>query len=252
MRVSRALVTVATTAVCALGAQLGVPAQAGTLLGVPAQAGTLQVVSGARVAAVADPIAHRLVAEPDRALAPAFAIADQQLPPGEVALAPSGTPFVSSTYVGVPVAIRVDGKLARTVMAGYRVTTYVHTAVAARDLAPGALLSADDVMLARVAASGRPAVGTAVLVGRKLRAATAKGAPLYAEQTVANDVVKPGQPAILVVHDGSVALAADVVARTGGALGDVVTVFNPQTQKALAGIVTGPNRVEITLPGGER
>ena len=252
MRLPRTLAIAAVTVVCALRAQLGVPAAAGTPLGVPAQAGALQVVAGARVAAIADPIAHRLVAEPDRSLAPAFAIADQQLPPGDVALAASGTPFVSATYVGVPVAIRVDGKLARTVMAGYRVTTYVRTAVAARDLAPGTLLCADDVTLGRVAANGRPAVGTDVLVGRKLRAATAKGTSLYAEQTVANDVVKPGQPAILVVHDGSVALAADVVARTGGALGDLVTVFNPQTQKALAGIVTGPNRVEITLPGGER
>lgn len=251
MRNPRALL-VAVTMLCALCAQSGVPARAGTLVGVAPQAAAQQIVTGARVAAVADPIAHRLVAEPDRTLAPAFAIADQQLPQGEVAIVPSGTPFVSPTYVGVPVAIRVDGKLARTVMAGYRVTTYVRTAVAARDLAPGTLIGADDVMLARVPANGRPALGTEVLVGRKLRAATAKGAPLYAEQTVANDVVKPGQPAILVVHDGSVALAADVVARTGGALGDVVTVFNPQTQKALAGIVTGPNRVEITLPGGER
>jgi hypothetical protein len=35
-------------------------------------------------------------------------------------------------------------------------------------------------------------------------------------------------------------------------MGEVVTVFNPQTQRALAGVVTGPNRVEITLPGGGR
>jgi len=50
-----------------------------------------------------------------------------------------------------------------------------------------------------------------------------------------------------------VALTADVVARTGGAFGDTVTVFNPQTQKAIAAVVTGPNRVELTLPdGGQR
>jgi flagella basal body P-ring formation protein FlgA len=72
--------------------------------------------------------------------------------------------------------------------------------------------------------------------------------PLYVEQTSPDDVVKAGQPAILVVHDGGVALAADVVARTGGAVGDIVTVFNPTTQKALAAVVTGPSRVEIELP----
>ena len=61
-----------------------------------------------------------------------------------------------------------------------------------------------------------------------------------------------GQAAILLVRDGPVALTVDVVARTGGAVGDTVTVFNPQTQKAIAAVVTGPNRVELTLPGGER
>ena len=65
-----------------------------------------------------------------------------------------------------------------------------------------------------------------------------------------NTVVKAGQAAILVIHDGTVALMADVIARTGGAIGDTVTVVNPQTQKAIAAVVTGPNRVELTLPGG--
>jgi len=63
--------------------------------------------------------------------------------------------------------------------------------------------------------------------------------------------VRAGQAAILVIHDGPVSLMADVIARTGGAIGDTVTVVNLQTQRAVAGIVTGPNRVELTLPGGE-
>ncbi len=239
MRLRRALM-VAVVTVCALCAQLGVPAQAGTL----------QIVAGARVAAVADAVARRLAADADHTVAPAFALADASVPAGTLAIVAAGAPFVSPTYVGVPVELRVDGKLARTMMAGYRVTAYVRTAVAARDLAPGAVLGNDDVALARVASNGRPAVGTAVLVGRRLLAATPKGMPVYAEQTVPDDLVRAGQPAILVVHDGGVALAADVVARTGGALGESVTVFNPQTRKALAGVVTGPSRVELTLPNG--
>jgi flagella basal body P-ring formation protein FlgA len=106
--------------------------------------------------------------------------------------------------------------------------------------------------MARIASNGRPAVGTDNLVGRKLNGATPKGAALYVEQTVPDTMVKAGQSAILVVHDGPVALTADVVARTGGALGETVTVFNPQTHKAIAAVVTGKNRVELTLPGGER
>ena len=225
-----------------------------TAAGVRASAAivTHQVIAGARVAAIADRIAYGLIAGPDRSIAPAFAVSDQSLPAGTVAIAPAGSPFVSATYVSVPVGITVDGRLARTVVAGYRITTYVQTAVSARDLAPGAVIAPDDVTLARVASNGRPAIGLDVLVGRKLNGATPKGAPIYVEQTVANMVVKAGQAAILVVHDSPVALTADVVARTGGAVGDTVTVYNARTGKAIAAIVTGPNRVELTLPGGEQ
>jgi flagella basal body P-ring formation protein FlgA len=231
--------------VCALCAQLGVCAAA------RADAQT-QLLAGARVAAVADRVAHDLVTGPDRSVAAAFQVADQRLPAGDVRIEAAGTPYVSTSYVGVPVAIRVDGKLTRTVVAGYRVTTYVRTAVAARDLAPGTVLAPEDVAVARVASSGRPPVGIDVLVGRRLTVATAVGAALYVEETMPNAVVKAGQAAILVIHDGIVALVADVVARTGGAIGDTVTVVNPQTQKAIAAVVTAPNRVELTLPGGER
>jgi flagella basal body P-ring formation protein FlgA len=230
--------------VCAPCAQTGLCAPASA--GAQAQ----QIVAGARVAAVADKVAHGLVSGPDRSIAAAYAVLDQNVPAGSVELVPAGTPYVSSTYVGVPVAIRVDGKVARTVVAGYRITTYVQTAVAAHDLAPNALLADGDLVTARVAFNGRPAVQPASLLGRRLSSAAAKGVPLYVEQTAPDTVVKAGQAAILVIHDGTVALTADVVARTGGAIGDTVTVVNPQTQKAIAAVVTGPNRVELTLPGG--
>ena len=62
--------------------------------------------------------------------------------------------------------------------------------------------------------------------------------------------MKAGSTVVLIVRDGPVALSADVVARTAGGMGDVVAVYNPQTKKALSGVVTGPNRVELTLPAG--
>ena len=240
MRSAFAAGTILVGALCAL---------TGVCVPANAEVQTFQIVAGSRVAAVADKIARGLVSGPDRSLAAAYAVADQNLPVGAVQIAPAAAPFVSPTYVSVPVAIRIDGKLARTVVAGYRVTAYLRTAVAAHDLAPGAVLSEGDLALARVAANGRPAVGVEILVGRRLSSGTAKGAAVYVEQTVPDTLVKAGQAAILVVHDGPVALMADVVARTGGALGDTVTVVNPQTQKAIAAVVTGPNRVELTLPG---
>jgi flagella basal body P-ring formation protein FlgA len=213
-----------------------------------AEAPVSQVVPGTRIALVADRIAHAAVSDSDHAVAAAFQIVDQNVPTGSVTLK-AGQPQVNATYVSVPVAIAVDGKVARTVYAGYRVTSYVVTAVAAHDLAAGAILSADDISLARVPANGRLAVIPAALIGHKIRMATARGAIVYPEQTMINELVKPGSSIVFILHDGPVALSADVVARTGGGLGDLVSVYNPQTRTALSGIVTGPNTVELTLPG---
>ena len=57
-----------------------------------------------------------------------------------------------------------------------------------------------------------------------------------------------GSPVVLIVHDGSVALAADVIARTSGGLGETVTVYDEGARKMLSGLVTAPSRVELTLP----
>ena len=242
LRAPALLVALALTG--ALCAPVGVRASVGS-------SDAMQIVAGTRLTALADRIAHGLSDGPDRAVSAAFTISDQRGPSGAVTVEPGGAPYVSSTYVGVPVAIRVDGTVVRTVVAGFHVITYIETAVAAHDLAPGSLISAEDLTLTRVAATGRPAVGRDVLFGRRLNLAVAKGVPVYVEETSPDRVVRAGQAAILVIHDGPVSLMADVIARTGGAIGDTVTVINLQTQRAVAGIVTGPNRVELTLPGGE-
>jgi flagella basal body P-ring formation protein FlgA len=170
------------------------------------------------------------------------------VPAGAVALT-TGTPQLNATYVSVPIDIDVDGRRTRTVFAGFRITTYVRMTVAAHDLAPGAVLTADDLAYTRMPFSGRPALDIDTFLGRKIRGVVARGEVVYPELTTVNEIVRAGMPALFIVHDGLVRLSADVIARNGGGLGDYVTIFNPQTQKALSGIVTGPNTVELTLPG---
>lgn len=209
-----------------------------------------QNVTEATIAAIADKLAFGLINDPDRSIVPAYRVADQAVPLGQVEITPL-KPLVYATYVAVPLQITVNGRVAKTITAGYRVLQYIHTAVAAHDLTPGALLTSDDIVLARVLSNGRPAVDLASLIGRKLRAATPRGAAIFVEQTAINQLVKAGSGAILVVRDGPVALTADVIARTGGGLGESVTVYNAQTNRLLNGTVTGPDRVELVLPGGE-
>jgi flagella basal body P-ring formation protein FlgA len=217
--------------------------------GAYADSSAFQSVPGSQVAALADRIAHETVSGPDRSVAPAFTIANQSVSSGTLSIAAAGTPQVYPSYLVVPIAILVDGKLARTVFAGYRITQYIHTAVAMHDLTAGAVLTADDLTTGRVASVGRPAVDPSLLVGRKLHVSLARGSMIFPEMTNVNEIVKAGQPCILIVHDGPVALSADVVARTSGGMGEQVGVYNPDTRHALSGTVTGPGKVELVLPG---
>jgi flagella basal body P-ring formation protein FlgA len=211
---------------------------------------TTQLVSAARLTALAEKAVHAIVNDSDRELQPAYKFTDQRVPLGNVAIEVQSAQY-NPNYIAIPLAINVDGKLAQTVVAGYRIVQFVRTAIAAHDLTAGSVIADGDLALARVQANGRSAVDAASLIGRKLNVSVLRGTPLYPEQTRVNEIVIAGQPVIFILHDGPVAVSADVIARTGGGLGQLVAIYNPATGKALSGIVTGPGKVEFTLPGAE-
>jgi flagella basal body P-ring formation protein FlgA len=237
-------------ALLAVTATLAAPAaaRASTVALANASPAHEQVVSGARMTALAGRVAAGLIDDPDRTIAAAFPVADQYVPAGTVAIA-TGMPQVNPTYIAVPMQITVDGRVVRTVVAGYRVQQYTHTAVAARDLAPGTVLTTDDITMQRVLSNGRPGVDAGSLVGRRMNIGLSRGGLLYVEQTAIVNLVKSGSGVILIVRDGPVALTADVIARTDGGMGQSVTVYDARTNKVLSGIVVGPNSVELNLPG---
>jgi flagella basal body P-ring formation protein FlgA len=203
-------------------------------------------IAGQRLSVLASQALQTLPANPDVEFHPAGEVPDQLVPAGHVTLT-ARTPLSTPYFVNVPIAIAVRGVTVRVVYVGYRATRYVHTAVAARDIAPGTVLTADDLTIARVPYTGWNANGTAVLIGRRTYAAFSAGQPIPIAQTRVNELVKAGSSVVMVVRNGAVALMADVVARTGGGLGDQVNVYNPQTNKNLSGTVTAPDRVELVL-----
>lgn len=218
--------------------------------GARAQGIAVQRVSGKRIAALA---AHALAAVPrdaDRDFVAASIVPDQVVSEGTLALR-AGTPVGTSAFVNVPIQIAVNGKVDRTLMVGYRVQQYVETAVAAHDMAPGVVLSAQDLTLARVPFTGAPANGIDVLIGRQISESVLKGEPVRVSATAVNQIVKAGSTIVFIVRDSGVAISADAIARTGGGLGDQVFVYNPSTHKALSGTVTGPGTVELDISGGD-
>lgn len=209
-----------------------------------------QVVPAARLFDAAEKAVHAAINSPDRQVQAEYKFTDQVVPAGKVSIDVEPAQY-NPTYIAIPVLISVDGTPIRTLYCGYRIITYIHTAVAARDLSAGTLLDADNVVIGRVPSAGRPPVDVASLLGRKVGIPVASGSPIYFEQTRVNELVSAGQPVIYILHDGPVVVSADVIARQSGGMGQVVAVYNPMTRKALSGVVTGPGKVEFTLPGDE-
>jgi flagella basal body P-ring formation protein FlgA len=210
-----------------------------------------QRVAGSQITALASRALRSLPADSDSVAEMANPIPDQVVPIGNVTLTVAPA-LVNASFIDIPVAIAIDGVPLRSVYVGYRVVHFVRTAVAAHDLAPGSVLTAQDVRLARVPFVGHLPNGTQVLVGRRIYAAVTAGKPIYIDQTQTDQIVKAGSTVMMVVRDGGVVLVADVVARTGGGLGDQVSVYNNTTNKQLSGTVVGPGRVELDIDPGDQ
>jgi len=215
-----------------------------------AQEAGSQRISGATLAKMAKRALATVALSGDEELIPSGPVRDQIVGPGTVSLtveSPMATPY----YVNVPIEIDVDGVFTRTLFVGYRVQQYVHTAVAAHDLVAGTVLEPGDVAMARVPSNGRLPNGTKVLIGRKIFEAFRKGQPIAIEETATNQIVKPGSMVVFIVNDGGVSVVTEVLARTGGGLGDEVSVYNSATNKMLSGTVIGPDRVELDVMGAQ-
>jgi len=213
-----------------------------------ARAAAMQVLSGARFESLAAPISKGVHLDGDAALVQSYRIPDQVVPLGRTTLVVQSA-IVTQSYVNVPVEIDLDGRFLRQIFVGYRVERYVQTAVATHDLLPGAVLAASDLKMTRMVFTGQRTNGTGALVGRRVISAVRAGAPVTIEGTQVDQIVKAGNTVTLIVDNDGVRVAADVVARSSGGLGDHVSVYNPMTNKTLTGTVVGPDRVELNLSG---
>jgi flagella basal body P-ring formation protein FlgA len=217
-------------------------------VGASAQTWT-QRIAGSRLTSIASRVLRGLPADPNAQPMLSNVVADQLVGPGVVALAPQA-PLVTTAFINVPIAIELDGRVDRVVYVGYRIQHFVRTAVAAHDLAPGSVLGASDVTLARIASTGHTINSTGVLIGRRLIGAIPAGQPVYLDRTQVDQIVKAGATVIMIIRDGGVSLVADVVARTSGGLGDQISVYSTSTNKMLSGTVVGPDRVELNIDPG--
>jgi flagella basal body P-ring formation protein FlgA len=117
--------------------------------------------------------------------------------------------------------------------------------VAARDLAPGHALAADDVRQEPRVTWGPPATraGTEVTAGWEVRRAIAAGTVLSPPLVQPERLVAPGDPVTFVWTRGALVLERVGIARAGARLGDPVQAVVGESR--LHGIVIAPRRARL-------
>jgi flagella basal body P-ring formation protein FlgA len=139
--------------------------------------------------------------------------------------------------------VRVSGQLVET----------VEVVVPLRPVPRGETLFAGDLTIER-----RPRDGQAndvlsdikAAVGKVAKRALIAGAVLRASDVQREEIVTRGEIVSIVYEARGLQLSMRGRANEGGALGDVITITNPQSKRQLQGTVTGPGRVNVGPPSG--
>lgn len=121
--------------------------------------------------------------------------------------------------------------------------------VATRPLARGDILRDSDVAIEkrpRTEMQGDPVRDVASAIGMELRQAIRPGQPLRSADLGKPQMVKRGEPVMLLYEVPGIVLTARGKAEENGAMGDTVNVTNIQSKRIIQGVVTGPNQVTMT------
>lgn len=121
-----------------------------------------------------------------------------------------------------------------------------------REVAPGDVVREADIEWLKLPAdrvSQNIITSSTQLVGMSPRRAVKMGEPLRAADMQAPLVVKKGDLVEVAFISGALTLTARAKALQSGALGDTVDFVNPRSNRTLQGVVEGPNRLRVTMPG---
>ncbi len=139
--------------------------------------------------------------------------------------------------------VRVSGQLVET----------AEVVVPLRTIARGETLTAADITLER-----RPREGQFNDVLGEMKAAIGKvakrtlmaGSMLRGSDVQREEVVGRGEIVTIVYESRGIAISLRGRANEAGAMGDVISITNPQSKRVLQGTVTGPGRVNVSPQGG--
>jgi flagella basal body P-ring formation protein FlgA len=125
----------------------------------------------------------------------------------------------------------------------------VQTTVAARRLAAGAIVGADDVRTARVQAPklrGAAPMLPQAAIGLTLRRGIAPGQPVTQADLVRTNIVQRGDRVRMTLVSDGLVVSAEGIAAQAGAHGDRIRVENPASHLLVEAEVTGAGQVKVT------
>lgn len=139
--------------------------------------------------------------------------------------------------------VRVSGLLVET----------VDVVVPMRPIARGETLTAGDVMVerrARDAGTNDLLSEMRAAIGKVAKRSLLAGVALRGSDVQREEIVGRGEMVTLVYEARGVLISMRGRANEAGAMGDVISVINPNSKRVLQGTVSGPGRINVSPPGG--
>lgn len=120
-----------------------------------------------------------------------------------------------------------------------------------RQIAPGETITESDVSWVRLANRrlGKNIIQSRqALVGMTPRRPLAVNRPLRLGDVQSPRLVKKGGLVLVAFRSGNLTITSSARALENGARGDVIRILNTRSNQTLEGVVTGPNKVELSSP----
>jgi flagella basal body P-ring formation protein FlgA len=87
-------------------------------------------------------------------------------------------------------------------------------------------------------------------IGKVAKRTLMAGTTLRSSDVQREEIVGRGEIVTIVYESRGIAISMRGRANEAGAMGDVISITNPQSKRVLQGTVTGPGRVNVSPQGG--
>lgn len=163
---------------------------------------------------------------------------------------PSSISIPHKGYTGIPVEVRVKGKLIRTVVCSVVIRRFEDVCVASRDLAKNDVIQPIDISIQHMETTNLDQeVVTSVIAALNTRAKRMIKANTVIKNSMLEEIpaVNYNDNVVVIVRTTNLSIAASGIARQEGKVGEEVRFQRTGSREILSGKVIGKQTVEIIV-----